>query len=51
MNTEEFDNLRGWIDEDRGKLHTLTDDEKVVWFERRLYLTLIKPIGDVYDLI
>ena len=48
MNSKQFKNLKGWVDYDRPYIATLTYKQKVIWFRRRLNLTLIKPIRYVY---
>lgn len=48
MNSRQFSTLKGWVDYDRPFLSQLTYKQKITWFQRRLNLTLIKPLKYVY---
>ncbi len=48
MNSIDFKNLTGWIDYDRAQLPSLTDKQKVAYFVKRLNMTLIKPLRNLY---
>lgn len=36
--------MRGWLDYDRSKLRSLTDNERIDYFERRVRLVLLNPL-------
>ena len=49
MKHADFKKLTGWIDYDRAQLPKLTYHQKVLYFDKRLSMVLIKPLIDVFN--
>ena len=49
MKHADFKKLTGWIDIDRAQLPKLTYHQKVLYFDKRLRMVLIKPLIDVFN--
>ena len=49
MKHADFKKLTGWIDYDRAQLPKLTYHQKVLYFDKRLRMVLIKPLIDVFN--
>jgi len=48
MNKTQFRSLKGWIDYDRGRLPSLTDNQRIDYFEKRLNIVLLVPLEHMY---
>ncbi|MFI4922594.1 MAG: hypothetical protein ACHP6J_02640 [Burkholderiales bacterium] len=48
MNKKQFRRLKGWIDYERKYLPSLTVDQRIDYFEKRLKLVLLVPLEHMY---
>ena len=48
MNKRQFRSLKGWIDYERKYLPSLTDNQRIDYFEKRLNLVLLVPLEHMY---